>query len=413
MVAAAIVGDSALYAVLPVYALDLGIPLFWVGLILSTNRLVRFVTNPLAAHLIDRWGSRRLLPPVMLLAAATTLTYGFTTQVPLLLAARAGWGFCWSMVRLASFDAVLRHTSPTHRGGWMGRFRSISRMGTMTAVLTGGFIADTWGYRTVFLTFAALTTGAFLVAAARRHLLFDGPALKAHPGSDSGPTKDGGWGCRPHPERERETGKHTVRVRGSWDGDARMRARSLWLLGGLVAWVSAGLVPSTLGLMVRLQYGEAVTVAGLTLGAATFTSLILSCRWAADILAAPLVGTWSDRWGLERSSYLLFLLGAVLLLAAVQPGPPTLFAAAAVLLLAALSGAITLTEVTAANTAQQGGGMRHLARFTTAADLGSALGPLAGYALGAGIGLGTVYFLAAVGMAGAVPLLRRVTARLQ
>lgn len=47
--ALALLGDSLLYSLLPLYAGTLGLSTFMVGLLLSANRWVRLVTNSLAS----------------------------------------------------------------------------------------------------------------------------------------------------------------------------------------------------------------------------------------------------------------------------------------------------------------------------------------------------------------------------
>ncbi|NLM53973.1 MAG: hypothetical protein GX195_03460 [Firmicutes bacterium] len=54
IMALALIGDSLLYSVLPIYAERLGIPLVMVGAVLSINRWVRLVSNPLAVQIYRR-----------------------------------------------------------------------------------------------------------------------------------------------------------------------------------------------------------------------------------------------------------------------------------------------------------------------------------------------------------------------
>jgi uncharacterized membrane protein SpoIIM required for sporulation len=54
----ALLGDSLLYVALPAHAAELALPLWTVGILLGANRIVRLVTNGLAAGLFARVGAR-------------------------------------------------------------------------------------------------------------------------------------------------------------------------------------------------------------------------------------------------------------------------------------------------------------------------------------------------------------------
>src|SRR5919199_1259812 len=58
-VAAAILGDSLLYAVLPTGYEQLGLEVGMVGVLLSANRFVRLLSNPLAGWVVARLGAYR------------------------------------------------------------------------------------------------------------------------------------------------------------------------------------------------------------------------------------------------------------------------------------------------------------------------------------------------------------------
>ncbi len=54
-------GDAILYPVLPVYAEKWGIPLIWVGFILSVNRFVRIISNMWIANVINTIEMKKVL----------------------------------------------------------------------------------------------------------------------------------------------------------------------------------------------------------------------------------------------------------------------------------------------------------------------------------------------------------------
>ena len=60
----ALLGDSLLYVALPAHAAELALPLWSVGVLLGANRIVRLVTNGLAATLSrGSAGEGRWSPP--------------------------------------------------------------------------------------------------------------------------------------------------------------------------------------------------------------------------------------------------------------------------------------------------------------------------------------------------------------
>ena len=59
--AAAILGDSLMYAVLPVRWRDFGLEIAMVGVLLSVNRWARLLTNPIAGWAMGRFGPARAL----------------------------------------------------------------------------------------------------------------------------------------------------------------------------------------------------------------------------------------------------------------------------------------------------------------------------------------------------------------
>ena len=61
--------------------------------------------------------------------------------------------------------------------------------------------------------------------------------------------------------------------------------------------------------MIYDKVGDQLTVAGVAIGVATLTGLLLASRWIAD-LAAPLMGAVSDKVGRRRGALVFFLLGA-------------------------------------------------------------------------------------------------------
>ena len=158
--ALALIGDSLLYSVLPIYAERLGIPLVMVGAVLSINRWVRLLSNPLAVQIYRR---RSVLLPLLFSAggaAVSTAMYAFPLGTLSFLLARILWGFSYSFFRLGSYLVVLETSRPV-LGLAMGITQAVSRLGSAFTVVVGGVLIDSLGYQTGMLAVAALSACAF------------------------------------------------------------------------------------------------------------------------------------------------------------------------------------------------------------------------------------------------------------
>ena len=153
-VAATLLGDSMLYAVMPSQpeAWSLSVPA--VGLLLSANRLVRLVTNSVAAVAFERFGARAPFTFALVLSVGVTLAYGWSTAFVVLLGARMLWGTSWSMLRLGGFWTVLDEATDDNRGLLMGAYNAIVRMGSVGGALIGATLTDAMGHRPTLTIFA-------------------------------------------------------------------------------------------------------------------------------------------------------------------------------------------------------------------------------------------------------------------
>ena len=142
----ALLGDSLLYVALPAHAAELSLPLWSVGVLLGANRIVRLVTNGLAARLFSRVGGRGPMVAASIGSVVTTATYGLLPTFRPLLLARLGWGACFSTLRLGAFTATLAASQPSTRGRLVGLYQSISRVGPVGSLLVGGLLVETLGY---------------------------------------------------------------------------------------------------------------------------------------------------------------------------------------------------------------------------------------------------------------------------
>ena len=158
--AAVIMGDSLMYIVLPVAAIEFGVAdqfglaaSFWIGLALSINRFIRLISNALAASVYQRLGVRWPFVVSIGVGSLTTLAYGLGSGLVVLLLARALWGVSYSHMRLAAQLTAFGSGTTAMRGRLMGFFNSGQRLGSLIAVTAGATLFQLTSRE---ITFAAL-----------------------------------------------------------------------------------------------------------------------------------------------------------------------------------------------------------------------------------------------------------------
>ncbi len=352
--AASLLGDSMLYAVMPSRPDDWGLSIGLVGILLSANRLVRLVSNTLAAHVFTRLGPRIPVGAAMVLAVATTATYGWATAFWLLLLARMTWGLSWSMLRLGAWWTVLDEATDANRGFLMGVYSAVARSGSMVGVVAGGILTDAIGHRWTLTIFAIVTA-------------LGGLAWLATSGGGKSPAK-------PAPEGS-TTGTFGLVLR-----DRRLLMTGLGGLAGML--VFSGLLTASLGFYLDARFGDRIGLAGLTIGVASFTGIALGIRFGIDLVLAPSAGSLSDRLGRTPVVLAAFVLGAAGLLTLAAAPPLGIVIGAVIAAFVSSTALIVLLHARAGDLAPPPRRAAVMSVYATFLDLGSALGPLVGLSLG-------------------------------
>ena len=300
-VAATLLGDSMLYAVMPSRPDDWGLSIGLVGILLSANRLIRLLTNTLAGRLFVWFGPRPPFAAAIVLAMVTTATYGWATSFLVLLLARMVWGMCWSVLRLGAWWTVLDRATDANLGFLMGIYASVVRSGSLVGVLAGGLLTDAIGHEWT-LTIFAVVTGlgglAWLVTSRSTGAYRTAGAAPAAAGDSSA------------------SGAQGLRLMLA---DPKLLTVGIGGLAGML--VFSGLLTASLGFYFDARFGDEIGVFGLAIGVASFTGIALAIRFAFDLLLGPATGRLSDRLGRTPVIVTAFVFGAVglLLLAASLP----------------------------------------------------------------------------------------------
>lgn len=366
VVALCILGDSLMYGILPLEAENLGIGLPLVGVLLSANRLIRLISNGWASAIFERFGPRLPFICATVLGLISTLLYGVGWGFAVFLGARMLWGVAWSGLRQGGYQAVW-HGGQATKGRLTGLLWGIVRLGSATAVLGGGFLYDRYGYGTTIAVTAALTALALPMA-----LWLRWPTAKAEPARSKGL----GW-------RE-------------WQAILAMPAARWLLSAGAIQLYLSGIIVSTTSIFLaeRLQSSESSVLFGL--GVASITGILQGVRWLSDITVGPSIGRLSDAIGQGTMALILGITGLAAIGGLVYGA--NLAAVLCLFLYFLCDSGMNVTLSAAASGVALRSERPHLVigAYTTAGDLGSALGPLLAFSAGRALGLPMTYVLTGV-----------------
>jgi MFS family permease len=367
-----LIGDAALYAVLPTHAEEAGVTvagLASIGILLSANRFIRLALNGPIGLLYDHWPRRYLFIAALFIGAGSTAIYALTQGFWPLLVGRLLWGLAWAGIWVGGNTIILDISQLHNRGRWVGIYQISFYLGSSSGSILGGFLTDWLGYHQAMGIGAGLTflgaIGALLFLPETRGLRKSGEAASV---VSPKPTS------LPKPARSAEL----------------VSAMSLM---GVNRLVLAGILLPTFGLFLAEQIGHTLQIGVLTIGVATLTGVALGANGLISMLAAPMLGGWSDRLGSRWQAVAGGLIPGVAGFSLLAFGQPLTYLLA--LPLTAISGGSNQGLATALvgdlSTEQQRG--RRLGVLFTIGDLTSAVGPPLAYALAPYLGLRLVYLL--------------------
>lgn len=381
-----IMGDSLMYVVLPVAAIEFGVgetlglaTSFWIGLALSINRFIRLASNAFAAAVYYRFGVRWPYVMAVALGALTTLAYGLGSGLAVLLVSRALWGVSYSYLRLGAYLTAFNVGTSQMRGRLIGFFTAGSRGGSLIAVTAGAALFEQTSRGIAFSVLAGL--GILGVIMALRV-----PNLK--------------------PRRSRNTVARSLRRMSVWDlavsrlPDHARRIRlpllSISLMTFAVAFAANGLAIATLSTYVAELVEADSRVFGFSIAVFTLSGLLIGVRWFADLgLALPL-GHLSDRLGRRRSiAYGMVAVVAALAVIATYDSIEVLVVVMPIMFIVAV-GISTALDAAIGETSPNAVRPAAMARYATWQDLGAAMGPVTGFVIAERIGFQGGFLVAAI-----------------
>lgn len=148
---------------IPLLAASFGVSLGLAAQVITAQILGRTLFILPAGALVDRMGSKlaMLLGPALLVVAAVTA--GFAPSFPVLLGAVFFQGAGSNLWQIGREVAVINLVRPDQRGRAMSAFFGLTQFGMALGPLLGGVVTDLWGFRALFLVYAAI--GCLVIAA--------------------------------------------------------------------------------------------------------------------------------------------------------------------------------------------------------------------------------------------------------
>ncbi|MEW4194292.1 MFS transporter [Bacillus altitudinis] len=358
----ALIGDSMLYIVLPIYWREIGLSSIWeVGLLLSINRFIRIPLAPVV------WWLYRYVPMktgvliAILLASVTTMLYG-VSGFWLLLICRCAWGLAWTLLRMSGMRLIAEMDEGA-QGHLTGLYNGLYRLGSLFGMLFGGIFASLIGFQSMTLVFGLLTLLGCIF-----YVSLD----------------------------EIEKGKKTQVYQGMKEKWFSRGVVKVLLTGMMVALIIQGLFASTLSHVIEAKTGKhGFVLFGYVIGAAALSGGLQAIRWGWEPFVAPRTGRWFDGIVLkERMLCWMFLSFGGLSFLGIMLKVSGWFLLMLLLIQLMATIVTTFTDTLAFQKASaQTDKNRFLASYSFVQDMGAALGPLCGYTLIQFFGTNSVFWL--------------------
>lgn len=321
----ALLGDTLIYVVLPVNAAAFGVSLFWVGILLAANRVIRTFTYGYVAYFGQRVGLRNLCIIACITSVLSTASYGLFQGWFPLLGGRLLWGLSYAALLLVTLGYAASDRAKT--GTRVGSSRAVTQLGPVFALTGGAWLAGVVGPQEVFHICALISLIALPLA-------FMLPVRAEQAARPPQPRP----AMLPKPDR----------------------------LDMLIFWFGVaadGVFVMTMTIM--LARHTSLDLAMLSGGA------LLAGRHIAGIVAAPLAGVIADRIGVRTP---LAAMSALLILGLLLIGLGWFVAGAVALIVS--RGALAALFPAAVAKFAGAGVLQPLARNQTWRDVGAAVGPI-------------------------------------
>ena len=158
----ALVSDAVLYLLLPIYFSDFLLTIIWVGILLSANRFLRILLNPLIVYSYALLGGRRAALLAVFFATVGCALFLFPLGPWVLLIARVLWGFAYGLLRLSCLYSATK--DPAHSLKNMGWYAAVQELGPLLVLLAVPLINQHYSAQMIIAISLALCLLAFIPA---------------------------------------------------------------------------------------------------------------------------------------------------------------------------------------------------------------------------------------------------------
>lgn len=155
-------GDAILYPILPIYSNELGIPLIWVGFMLSINRFVRIVSNTWIANFINTVGMKKVLIITSIFSVITSFIYGLKLGLATFIIARIIWGLSYSGLKISTLNYSAKVKN--NMGFAFGLTQSIKSLGALSVLWLGPILIHNYGIENGLFIIASTSIIAVLLS---------------------------------------------------------------------------------------------------------------------------------------------------------------------------------------------------------------------------------------------------------
>jgi len=157
------IGGFGIFFILPVYAVELGISVMMVGVILSTFSLSIVVFQYPFGRFSDRLGRRKPLVALSMVGySVVTFLYSVVRDTVGFLVVRSVQGFVGACDQAVTPPMVADLVSSRRRGTAMGAYQTVLTVGPVVAPVLGAFVAEHLGMLWVFYLSSLLAFSSFV-----------------------------------------------------------------------------------------------------------------------------------------------------------------------------------------------------------------------------------------------------------
>ena len=155
-----LVSDAILYLLLPIFYADFLLTIIWVGVLLSANRFIRILLNPLIVFIYERLGVKPAVFLAVVLASVACMIFLYPFSPWLLLIARMLWGFAYGLLRLACLYSAT--SEPRYNLKNMGWYGAIQEIGPLLVLIAAPWLNYWYSPQTIIAIALVLCLVAFV-----------------------------------------------------------------------------------------------------------------------------------------------------------------------------------------------------------------------------------------------------------